>query len=217
MLLHVIALWPGNITLKPYHESIADYRRCYGITATKGELFVTIQLNPLPAYDCISAMDVSLNVSGVKDCSHYKMYGASDMYLIGNPATVTECLQTAEDPCAMYCYCEYRCEPSANLMFGWRGSSLAFRMEWQFAILDGTTKLANHEPCPLPRSKRIIRHMFELTKRIIRNNLEIYIPICKLENISLFVVIVRLLMTESNVYGANKDGPTTIGFRVPGK
>ena len=92
MLFHVIAMWPGNFTLVPYHELVADYRRCYDIPATKGELFVTIQLNPLPAYNCISAMDVSLNVSGVEACSHYKMYGVSDMYLVGNPTTMADCI-----------------------------------------------------------------------------------------------------------------------------
>ena len=111
------------MTLVPYHEPVANYRRCYDIPAKKGELFVTIQLNTLPAYDCIGAMDVSLNVSGVESCSHYNTYMVPDMSVFENKTALTECIQTAEGSGSLVSYCQYRCEPGINLVFGWSGSS----------------------------------------------------------------------------------------------
>ena len=116
-------IWPGNVPLLPYHQPIADYRHCYDIAATKGELFVGIQLNPPPAYDCITTRELSLNISGVERCSHFKMHKASDSYLSGDSTTMAECIQTAEESLALGSFCQYRCEPAANLMFGWSGSS----------------------------------------------------------------------------------------------
>ena len=87
-----------------------------------GELFVKIQLNPLPAYDCITTMDVSLNISGIQICSHYIMYEVSDNSFVENVTPLTACIPTIEEPGSLYTYCQYRCRPSVNLMFGWSGS-----------------------------------------------------------------------------------------------
>ena len=117
------AMWPGNVPLVPRHEQVTDYRRCYDIPASKGELFVTLKLNPLPAYDCISAMDVSLNISDTDSCSHYMMYKVSDTVIYGNTITMADCIQTVEELGELHLYCQYRCEPAVNLVFGWSGSS----------------------------------------------------------------------------------------------
>ena len=133
VLSYLSALWPGNVTLVPYHEPVADYKRCYDIPATKGELFVTIQLNPLPAYDCIRAMDMSLNVNGVESCRHYNIRTVLDTSILGNTTTLTKCIQTAEAPSVLVSYCQYRCEPAMNLVFGWDGS---FRLQNGMTICD---------------------------------------------------------------------------------
>ena len=117
----------------PHHEQVTDYRRCYDIPASKGELFVTLKLNPLPAYDCISAMDVSFNVSDVDSCSHYKLYKVSDTVIFGNANTIVDCIQTAEELGEIHSFCQYRCEPAVNLVFGWSGSS---RLQHGMTICD---------------------------------------------------------------------------------
>ena len=126
-------IWPGNVPLVPYHEPIADYRRCYDIAAAKGEFFVGIQLNPLPAYDCITTMELSLNVSGVESCNHFTMYKADDNYLVWNSTTMAECIQTAEESRGLGSFCQYRCEPTVNLMFGWSDLS---RLQNMMTICD---------------------------------------------------------------------------------
>ena len=126
-------IWPGNVPLVPYHEPIADYRRCYDIAAAKGGFFVGIQLNPLPAYDCITTMELSLNVSGVESCNHFTMYKADDNYLVWNSTTMAECIQTAEESRGLGSFCQYRCEPTVNLMFGWSDLS---RLQNMMTICD---------------------------------------------------------------------------------
>ena len=123
-ILHVSAMWPGNVTLVPHHEPDPDYyRRCYNVSSEKGELFVTIQLNPLPAYDCISAMDVSLNVSDVEGCRRYMMYEVSAIPIAGTSISMASCIPTSEESHALFSYCRYRCAPAVNLAFGWKDSS----------------------------------------------------------------------------------------------
>ena len=110
-----------------YHTCTISWTSCRLQTllwypSSNGELFVTIQLNPLPAYDCITTMDVSLNISGAQICSHYNMYEVSDNSFVENVTQLTACIQTIEEPSSLYTYCQYRCRPSVNLMFGWSGS-----------------------------------------------------------------------------------------------
>ena len=122
--LTISAMWPGNVTLVPYHVPDPDhYRRCYDVPSVKGELLVTIQLNPLPAYDCISALDVSLNVSDVEDCRRYMMYEVPATPIAGASISMASCIPTAEESYALYSYCRYRCTPVENLAFGWKDSS----------------------------------------------------------------------------------------------
>ena len=76
-------------------------------------------------------MDVSLNVSGVESCGHYEMY-----MMQGNATPVgiaIDCTQTAEESNALYTFCQYRCDPVENLLFGWRGSS---RLQNKMAVCD---------------------------------------------------------------------------------
>ena len=114
---HTCAIWWTGV----------DYRRCYEISAANGELFVMIQLNPLPAYVCISAMDMSLKVSCVESCSHYNMYEVTDNSLM------TPCIQTMEEPYTLFTYSQYRCQPALYLMFGWSGS---FRLQNRMGLCD---------------------------------------------------------------------------------
>ena len=129
------AIFLSHVALKCHTCAIwwtgVDYRRCYDISSANGELSVMIQLNPLSAYGCISAMDMSLNVSCVESCSHYNMYGVTDNSLI------TPCIQTMEEPYTLFTYSQYRCQPALYLMLGWSGS---FRLQNRmgFAIWDGT-------------------------------------------------------------------------------
>ena len=119
----ISAMWPGNATRMPYQEPVIDYKRCYNISANQGELFVTIQLNPLPAYDCINVMDVSVNVSDIVSCSRYEMYTVSALSFMDSVITMSACILTAEESHDLFSYCQYRCEPATNLAFGWSGSS----------------------------------------------------------------------------------------------
>ena len=132
-MLYLSGMLPGHTLLLPYHEPVVDYRRCYDILATKGELFVTLELNPLPVYDCIDVMDLSLNVSGVEKCSYYHMYKVSDNPIVGNVTSLTGCIQTMEEPVALFTYCRYQCQPSAKFVFGWSGS---LRLQNRMTICD---------------------------------------------------------------------------------
>ena len=112
------AIWPGDIPLVPHHGLVPDYRRCYSVPSEKGEFLVKIKLNELPAYDCISAMEVSLNVS--EGCSRYMMYNVQAAPIVG--FTITSCKPTLEYSHDLFSYCQYRCEPAVNLAFRWSGS-----------------------------------------------------------------------------------------------
>ena len=126
-------MWPGDVTLVPYRAPVVNYKRCYDIPAITGELFVTIQLNPLPALDCISAVNVSLNVGDVESYGGYKMYEMSTMSGVGGQTTMAACIPIAEESHALFSYCRYRCEPVVRLAFGWTGSS---RLENGITICD---------------------------------------------------------------------------------
>ena len=113
----------GNVSLVERHEAVAHYRRCYDVPSEKEELFVTIKLNSLPAYDCISAMDVSFSVSDVKGCSRYIMYKVPAIPIVGIAITMTYCKATADEAHVLFSYCLYRCEPAMDLAFGGSNSS----------------------------------------------------------------------------------------------
>ena len=104
--------------------------------SNKGELFVTLEVNPLHVYDCIDAMDMSLNVSGVENCSYYQMYNASDNPLVGNATSLT-----AYKPWKSLLHCIHTVSINVNrpyILCLDGAVLLGFRTGWRFAIWDGT-------------------------------------------------------------------------------